>query len=61
MIKKKKNVISCIIYSYFGNGVADRTTASVPTLTLSGSNLNHGQLLSLVKQLSRERDRHFPT
>jgi len=43
-----------------GGGVAERTTASVPTRTVTGLNLDHGQLLSLGRQLSRERGHQPP-
>jgi len=39
--------------TFMGDGVAERNTASVPTLTIADSNLDHGRLLSLGRQLSR--------
>jgi len=41
--------------------VVEQITASVPTRTVAGSNLDHRWLLSLGRQLSRERSRHPPT
>lgn len=46
-----------------GDEVAKHITESVPERTVASSNLDHGWLLSLDRQLSRERERgrHLPT
>ena len=40
-----------------GNGVAERTKASVATRTVAGSNIGHGRHFSPGRHLFEERDR----